>query len=65
MKITTYIDEQLLKRAFKASRAKTKREVLENGLRSLLSEIQRNTFISEFDHLRLRISPEELAHLRA
>ncbi|MBI3323266.1 MAG: type II toxin-antitoxin system VapB family antitoxin [Candidatus Omnitrophica bacterium] len=65
MKITTYIDERLLKRAVRASRAKTKREVLENGLRSLLAEIQRNTFVSEFDHLRLRTSPEELARLRA
>ena len=65
MKITTYIDERLLKRALKASQARTKREVLESGLRSLLAEIQRNTFVSEFDHLRLRISPEELAHLRA
>lgn len=65
MKITTYIDERLLKQALRASRARTKREVLENGLRSLLAEIQRNTFVSEFDHLRLRISPEDLAQLRA
>ncbi len=65
MKITTYIDERLLKRALRASRARTKREVLESGLRSLLAEIQRNTFVSEFDHLRLRISPEELAQIRA
>jgi len=65
MKITTHIDEKLLRKAFKASRAKTKREVLENGLRSLLAEIQRKTFISEFDHLRLRILPEELAQIRA
>ena len=65
MKITTHIDERLLKRAIKASRARTKREVLESGLRSLLAEIQRNTFIGEFDHLRLRITPEDLARLRA
>lgn len=65
MKITTYIDERLLKQAFKASRAKTKREVLESGLRSLLAEIQRNTFVGEFDHLRLRITPEDLAQSRA
>ncbi len=64
MKITTYIDERLLKRALKASRARTKREVLESGLRILLAEIQRNTFIREFDHLRLRLSPGELAESR-
>lgn len=63
-KITTYIDEQLLNRALRASRAKTKREVLESGLRTLLAEIQRHTFIREFDHLRLRLSPEELAESR-
>ena len=63
-KITTYIDEQLLKRALKASRSKSKREVLESGLRTLLAEVQRNTFVREFDHLRLRLSPEELAESR-
>ncbi len=64
MKITTYIDERLLKRALKESRARSKREVLESGLRILLAEIQRNTFIREFDHLRLRLSPEELSESR-
>lgn len=65
MKITTCIDEWLLKQAIRPSRARTKREVLENGLRSLLTEIRRNTFVREFDHLRLRISPGELVRLRA
>ena len=64
MKITTYIDEKLLKQALKASRARTQREVLENGLRTLLAEIQRNTFLREFDDLRLRLSPKELAEIR-
>ncbi len=63
-KITTYIDEQLLKKALKVSRSKSKREVLESGLRTLLAEVQRNTFVREFDHLRLRLSPEELARSR-
>ena len=60
MKITTYINEQLLAKAMKASRSRTKREVLESGLRTLLAGIERNTFVREFDHLRLRLSPEEL-----
>ncbi len=64
MKITTYIDGQLLSRAMRISRARTKRQVLESGLRTLLAEIQRDTFVQEFDHLRLRLSPEELAETR-
>lgn len=64
MKITTYIDERLLRQALRASRAKTKREVLESGLRTLLSEIQRRTFVREFDHLRMRLTPEELEQAR-
>lgn len=64
MKITTYIDERLLTRALKASRARSKREVLESGLRTLLAEIQRRTFVKEFDHLRLRLTPLELDQAR-
>lgn len=64
MKITTYIDGNLLKQALRVSRSRTKREVLESGLRTLLSEIQRNTFVRDFDHLRLRLTPEELAGVR-
>lgn len=64
MKITTYIDERLLARAMRASRARSKREVLENGLRTLLAEIQRGTFIKEFDRFRLCLTPSELAQAR-
>ena len=64
MKITTYIDGDLLKQAFRISRSRTKREVLESGLRSLVAEVQRHTFVRDFDHLRLRLSPDELAEAR-
>ena len=64
MKITTYIDERLMARAMRVSRARTKREVLETGLRTLLAEIQRKTFVREFDHLRLRLTPLELEQAR-
>ena len=64
MKITTYIDERLLQQALRASRARSKREVLESGLRLLLAEIQRHTFVKEFDHLRLHLSPAELERIR-
>ena len=64
MKITADIGGRLLKKALKASRTKTQREVLEKGLRTLLSGIERGTFVREFDPLRLRLSLEELAQGR-
>ncbi len=64
MKITTYIDEKLLQRALRVSRARSKREVLEDGLRLLLEEIQRHTFVREFNRFRLRLTPEELEEIR-
>ncbi len=63
-KITTYIDERLLTRAMKASHSKTKREVLESGLRTLLAGIQRSIFVKEFDRFRLQLSPGELGRAR-
>lgn len=63
-KITTYIDGTLLNKAVKALHARSKREVLESGLRTLLAEIQRKTFVREFDDIRLRLTPEELAEIR-
>lgn len=55
-KITTYIDGKLLNRAMRALKARSKREALEKGLRVLLAEIQRKTFVREFDQIRLRFS---------
>lgn len=63
-KITTYIDGGLLNKAIKALHARSKREVLEHGLRTLLAEVQRRTFVREFDHIRLRLTPGELAESR-
>lgn len=65
VKITTYMDDRPLKRAIRATRARSKREVLEEGLRTLSAEVQRKTFVREFDHLRLSLSPEELSEARA
>jgi Arc/MetJ family transcription regulator len=64
MKITTYIDERLLAQAMRASHARTKREALENGLRNLLAGIRRKTFVKEFDHLRLCLTPSDLERIR-
>lgn len=64
VKITTYIDENLLKKAFRALGARSKREVLESGLRTLLAEIERGKFVRDFDHLRLRLTPLQLDRAR-
>ncbi len=56
MKITTHIDGTLLKKALKMTSAHSQREVLENGLRNLLADVQRKRFVKEFDSLRLDLS---------
>lgn len=53
MKITTYIDAALLKRALRETRARSQREVIEEGLRNLLADVQRKRFVREFDRFRL------------
>lgn len=63
-KITTYIDGALLNKAVRALGARSKREALEGGLRAVLAEVRRKTFVREFDRIRLRLSPHELADLR-
>lgn len=64
MKITTYIDGVLLKKALKITQAHSQREVLENGLRNLVADIQRKRFIKDFDNLRLDISLKSLKQQR-
>jgi hypothetical protein len=65
MKITTYIDERLLGQAMKALKARSQREVLEAGLRNLLSDLQRKAFIKDFDRFQLRWTPQKLTRSRA
>ena len=65
MKITTYIDETLLKNALLATGAHSQREVLESGLRNLLADVQRKRFVKEFDSFRLNLSLESLMRRRA
>jgi Arc/MetJ family transcription regulator len=64
MKITTYIDEQLLSRAMRAMKAGSQREVLEAGLRNLLAELERKTFVKEFSRFRLTWTPGKLSRSR-
>ncbi|MBI4668403.1 MAG: type II toxin-antitoxin system VapB family antitoxin [Elusimicrobia bacterium] len=65
MKITTYIDESLLKRALRVTKARSQREVLESGLKNLLADIARRRFAREFDSIRLDLSLARLKKQRA
>jgi hypothetical protein len=53
MKITTHIDEELLRQAKRKTGIVSQREVLETGLRNLLADIQRKSFVKDFDKFRL------------
>ncbi len=60
MKITTHIDEGLLKKVKRITGFDTHREVLEAGLRNLLADNQRNSFVKNFDKYCLDFTPKLL-----
>jgi hypothetical protein len=64
MKITTHIDEELLRRAKRKTGIVSQREVLETGLRNLLADIQRKSFVKDFDKFRLDFTPKSLKESR-
>ena len=64
MKITTYIDEDLLKRAMKASQARTQREVIERGLRNVLQETKHKEFVRRFGNIQPSWTHDELMRSR-
>jgi len=65
MKITTYIDDHLLAKAMRAMKASSQREAIEAGLRNLLADIERKTFVKEFSHYRLTWTSRKLSQSRA
>jgi Arc/MetJ family transcription regulator len=64
MKITTNIDKRLLAKAMRMMKAASQREALEAGLRNLLADIERKTFVKEFSQFRLNWTPERLSQSR-
>jgi Arc/MetJ family transcription regulator len=64
MKITIYIDECLLAKAMRAIKACSQREAIEAGLRNLLADIERKTFVAEFARYRLNWTPKKLSQSR-
>jgi hypothetical protein len=64
MKITTHIDEGLLRQAKRKTGIVSQREVLETGLRNLLADIQRKSFVKDFDKFRLDLTLKSLKESR-
>ena len=60
MKITTHIDEKLLKKAQKETGIGSQREVLETGLKNLLADVKRKRFVKDFDKFRLDLNLKSL-----
>lgn len=65
MKMTTHIDERLLKHAMRVTRARTKREALERGLQAVIDEAKHHEFVREFRTFRLTWSRDALRRSRA
>lgn len=65
MKITTYINQHLLKQALRETGAHSQREVIETGLRNLLADVKRRSFVRDFDNLRLNFSLKDLKKRRS
>ena len=65
MKITVVIDDNLLKEAVKVTGVRTKREVIEMGLRELVRKKNLEALKEELGTFDLDLSTEELERLRS
>ena len=63
-KTTVEIDEKLLEKAMKLSGAKTKKRVIEYGLRELVRSINRDLFKKELGTFDLDLSLKDLEKMR-
>ncbi|MBA7691251.1 hypothetical protein ES703_99794 [subsurface metagenome] len=63
-KTTVEIDEKLLEKAMKLSGAKTKKRVIEYGLRELVRSINRDLFKKELGTFDLDLSIKDLEKMR-
>ena len=63
-KTTVFIDEKLLEEAIKAIGARTKKEAIEEGLRSLVKKRNRELFRDELGTYDLDLSLGELENIR-
>ena len=65
MKTTVVIDDDLMSEAMKASKARTKREAIELGLRELVRKRNIEALKDELGTFDLDLSPEELERRRS
>jgi len=63
-KTTVIIDEKLLEEAIAAIGARTKREAIEAGLRSLIQQYNREALLEELGTFDIDLTLEELERLR-
>jgi Arc/MetJ family transcription regulator len=64
-KITVFVDETLIRQALKATGLKTKREVIEAGLRELVRKKNQELLQKELGSFDLDLSLKELKKRRA
>jgi Arc/MetJ family transcription regulator len=65
MKITTNVDDRLLKDAMKATRSRSYREAIECGLRRIIQEEKNHEFVKRFAEYRISWTHDELMRSRA
>jgi len=63
-KTTVEIDEDLLEKAMKISGAKTKKKVIEYGLKELIRSINRDLFKKELGTFDIEISLKDIEKMR-
>ena len=63
-KTTVCIDEKLLNNAIKTIRAKSKREAIEEGLRALIRQNNKDALLKELGTFEIDLTLEELERLR-
>jgi len=61
---TLFIDDKLMDEARKLTKLRTKREVVEEGLRELIRKKNRETLRNELGTYDIELSPEELERMR-
>lgn len=61
---TLFIDEKLIDEARRLTKLRTKREVVEEGLRELIRKKNRETLRNELGTYDIELTPEELERLR-
>lgn len=65
MRTTLVIDDRLIEEGMRATGAKTKRELVERGLRELIRARNRELLRSELGRFKLGLTAEELRRVRS